>query len=208
MQIQPDKDATLISVLPRFCGLRKRIDKKQMKFHIIKPWSAERNFGKAINDAIDQLYLPYDSKDWIALMDGDACFLTHDWGNKIQSIIENADCYDLIGCFTNRLRENNQLVGGMFNEMDIRKHYDEAIVQWGIYKNKVFSASYDIAGMFMLFRYSAWKNNKFKENTPIFDRLFTRGITKGRVGIAPGLYVLHMYRLWSNNPKNDSKHLF
>lgn len=180
-----------------------------MKFHIIKPWSAERNFGKAINDAIDQLYLPYDSKDWIVLMDGDACFLTPDWGNQIQAIIENADDYDLIGCSTNRLREPHQLVNGMFSEeTSLFQHYVVAVEMQTSHANKIIPFTHDVAGMFMLFRYSVWKTNNFKENTPIFDRLFTRGITKGRVGIAPGLYVLHMYRLWSNNPKNDSKHLF
>ena len=180
-----------------------------MKFHIIKPWSAERNFGKAINEAIEQLHLPDDSKDFVLLMDGDSCFLTPNWGNQIQSIIENADGYDLIGCSTNRLREPHQLVNGVFgSDTSLQIHYQTALNQQTIHGNKIHPFNHDIAGMFMLFRYSAWKNNKFKENTAIFDRLFTRGITKGRVGIAPGLYVLHMYRLWSNNPKNDSKHLF
>lgn len=179
-----------------------------MKFHIIKPWAYDKNFGRSINQAIEQLHLPDDSKDWILLMDGDACFLTPDWGNQIQNIIETADGYDLIGCSTNRLREPHQVVECMFNEMDLKKHYIKATEMINGYGTHVYPFTNDIAGMFMLFRYSAWKKNRFKENTAIFDRLFTRGITKGRVGIAPGLYVLHMYRLWSNNPKNDSKHLF
>lgn len=179
-----------------------------MKFHIIKPWSAERNFGKVINEAIEQLNLTDDSNDFVLLMDGDACFLTPDWGNIIQNIIMKADDYDLIGCATNRLRETYQCVKGMFSEdTTLKQHYETAINQAEL-GNMIYPFNQDIAGMFMLFRYSAWKNNKFKENTPIFDRLFTRGIAKGRVGIAPGLYVLHMYRLWSNNPKSDSKHLY
>lgn len=174
--------------------------------HYITTWSSQKNYGGAINEAIERLNCSDD--DWLVLRDGDACFLTPDWGNQIQSIIENADGYDLIGCSTNRLREPHQVVAGSFNIMDLNKHYEIAVSAKSQHGTKVFPFHHDIAGMFMLFRYSAWKNNKFKENTAIFDRLFTRGITKGRVGIAPGLYVLHMYRLWSNNPKNDSKHLF
>lgn len=179
-----------------------------MKFHIIKPYSQTKNYGLSINQAIEQLHLPEDSEDFVLLMDGDACFLTPDWGHQIQSIIENAYDYDLIGCVTNRLREPHQLVKGMFDEMDLKRHHIAAEYCKSQFKYGVFPFKHDVAGFFMLFRYSAWQTNKFKENTPIFDRLFTRGITKGRVGIAPGLYVLHMYRLWSNNPKNDSKHLF
>lgn len=178
-----------------------------MKVHYITTWSSQKNYGGAINEAIERLNCSDD--DWCCVRDGDACFLTPDWGNQIQSIIENADGYDLIGCSTNRLREPHQLVNGMFSEqIDLASHFNTAIYMKSLNENKIYPFNHDIAGMFMLFRYSAWKNNKFKENTAIFDRLFTRGITKGRVGIAPGLYVLHMYRLWSNNPKNDSKHLF
>lgn len=172
----------------------------------ITSWSSSKNYGGAINEAIERLNCSDD--DWCCVRDGDSCFLTPDWGNQIQSIIENAYGYDLIGCSTNRLREPHQLVAKMFsNERTLLEHY-EAAENMAKLGNVIHPFHHDIAGMFMLFRYSAWKNNKFKENTAIFDRLFTRGITKGRVGIAPGLYVLHMYRLWSNNPKNDSKHLF
>lgn len=175
--------------------------------HYITSWSATKNYGGAINEAIERLNCSDD--DWLVLRDGDSCFLTPDWGNQIQSIIENADGYDLIGCSTNRLREPHQLVKGMFSEETrLSQHYMTALEMQMLYGHTINPFNHDIAGMFMLFRYSAWKNNKFKENTAIFDRLFTRGIKKGRVGIAPGLYVLHMYRLWSNNPKNDSKHLF
>lgn len=179
-----------------------------MTFHLIKPYSQERNFGLAINTAIERMNLPEDSKDWIVLMDGDACFLTPDWGKTIQSLIQTDD-YDLIGCSTNRLREPHQLVNGMFSEdTTLKKHFEQSVNMQNLYGTEIKPFNHDVAGFFMLFRYSAWQTNKFKENTPIFDRLFTRGIGKGRVGIAPGLYVLHLYRLWSDNPKNDSKHLF
>lgn len=173
--------------------------------HYVTSWSSDKNYGGAINSAIEQLNCADD--DWLCLRDGDSCFLTPDWGNHIQAIIDNADDYDLIGCVTNRLREPHQLVKGLFDEMDLKRHHAAAEYCKAQFKYGVFTFKHDVAGFFMLFRYSAWQTNKFKENTPIFDRLFTRGITKGRVGIAPGLYVLHLYRLWSNNPKNDSKHL-
>ena len=169
-------------------------------------WAADKNYGKSINEAIERLN-PSEN-DFVCLRDGDSCFLTPDWGNQLETIVANADGYDLIGCSTNRLREPHQLVNGMFSpSTTLECHYATALDQQEIHGTHVIPFHHDIAGMFMLFRYSAWKTNKFKENTAIFDRLFTRGITKGRVGIAPGLYVLHMYRLWSNNPKNDSKHL-
>lgn len=175
--------------------------------HYITIWDSKKNYGKAINDAIGRLN-PSD-EDWIVHRDGDSCFLTSDWGKQIEDIVSNADGYDLIGCITNRLRDNNQTLGHtMFKEMNMSSHYFQAETMKSNYGIEIFPYDHDIAGFFMLFRVSAWRNNKFKENTPIFDRLFTQGIKKGRVGIVPGLYVLHMYRLWSDNPKNDNKHLF
>lgn len=175
--------------------------------HIVSPWSSEKNFGKAINEAIERLN-PSDD-DWIVHKDGDSCFLTPDWGNQIETIVANADGYDLIGCTTNRLREPHQLVDGMFSEhSSLLEHYEKALYQKIVSANTILPYHHDVAGFFMLFRVSAWLTNKFKENTPLFDRYFTRGIKTGRVGIVPGLYVLHLYRLWSDNPKNDSKHLF
>lgn len=178
--------------------------------HIISPWSSEKNFGKAINDAIERLNP--DANDWVLLKDGDSCFLTPDWGNQLETIVANAGDYDLIGCLTNRLREPYQLAThsdfDVFNQMDMKEHYEMASLANEILGCEIKPFRNDVAGFFMLFRVSAWMNNKFRENTPLFDRYFTRGIKKGRVGIVPGLYVLHLYRLWSDNPKNDSKHLF
>lgn len=174
--------------------------------HYITSWSSQKNYGGAINEAIERLNCSDDH--FICLRDGDSCFLTPDWGNTIQTLTEQND-YDLIGCSTNRLREPHQLVQGVFgSDTSLQTHYQTALNQQEIHGTAIHPFKHDVAGFFMLFRYSAWLNNKFKENTPIFDRLFTRGIAKGRVGIALGLYVLHMYRLWSSNPKNDSKHLF
>lgn len=167
------------------------------KLHIITPWSQTRDFGKSINEAIEQLNPK--SEDWILLRDGDSCFLTSDWGNLIHSAIEkHGHEYDLIGCLTNRLGGPHQCVDN-FELMDLQKHYEIAVIRQKAMGHGVCEFGNDIAGFFMLFSVKIWRAVGGFKNTIVFDREFTKGVRMngGKVGIMPGLYVLHCYRLWA-----------
>lgn len=66
-----------------------------------------------------------------------------------------------------------------------------------------------IAGLFMLFPKSVWKLCKFPENNIAFDDVFSKlVVSKGyKLGLIKGLYVYHQYRIWSDTPTKERKHL-
>jgi hypothetical protein len=171
------------------------------------PYSIEKNFGKAINEYC--ALVP--AGDWIAITDGDVCRLLPEWGIQIQDIAYQAeeDGYQLIGCMTNRLRQNYQLIAGMFDEQNIKSHYNEALARNHKYYDEIGQIKAPIAGFFMLFPQWVWAKYKFREGTECFDTIFSNNILRhnGKIGLAKGLYLYHAYRIWSDNPRLDTKHL-
>jgi hypothetical protein len=175
-----------------------------MKIHYLTPYSSSGNIGKAYNEAISDL--PNDC--YVCIRDGDTMFLAPDWGNQIEQIITDNPNYDLITCMTNRLGINDICVVGMFDEKDISKHIEVAQNRWETRGTEVLD--FDIApGMLMIFHKSLWLKHKFVEKSIIFDKQFSQSVLKsgGKIGVATGLYIFHLYRMWSDKPKSDTKHL-
>lgn len=176
--------------------------------HYITPYSTENNIGKAYNEAIN--CVPND-EDWIVLRDGDTMFLTPNWGRIIEENLKlHEGEYALLGAKTNRIGVYHHKEQGMFNEFDVRKHYDKALELEQAKRNNVQKVGFDIAGFFMAFQKKTWiAVGGFPENTPVFDRIFTRKVRQieGKVGVMEGLYLFHCYRIWSDNPENDVTHL-
>lgn len=177
-----------------------------MNITAITPYCLDKNYGKMLNDRI-----ALEPDGWILLRDSDCCFLTPEYGKQIAEVCANTD-FDLIGCVTNRLgRPIQRHTLEMCNNWDMQEHYKRAVQRqsenWGQIQD-VTETKY-IAGMFMLFRKSTWERIKFKENTPFFDDIFSNAVVKsgGRLGLMRGLYMFHLYRIWSNNPKFDNSHL-
>ncbi len=177
-----------------------------MKIRYILAYSTDKNFGKAINDHVDEI----DGEDtWIVLLDGDTMFLTPDWGVKIHdALASEGDKYGLIGCYTNRLAGMHQLHNKkVSDDLDVRTHYEIAMTysQPGIKEtNKT------VAGMFMAFKKSTWRKvGKFRENDWGFDTTFNKAVrARGmKIGLINGLYVFHLYRIWAERPNTDVKHL-
>lgn len=179
------------------------------KVHYSNPYSADKNIGKVLNDFCAMV----PDGDWICLQDGDMMYLTPDWGRQItDAIVRYGDRYALIGCLTNRLGRSIQRHNGVFsNDHDMRRHYQIACElkdsNWSEVKD-ITSQGY-VAGMFMLFPKSTWNRVKFVENTATFDDQFSREVLRkrGRLGLMTGLYVYHLYRIWSDSPVGDKKHL-
>lgn len=171
------------------------------------PFSTEKNFGKAINDCCK--IVPNDD-DWICIRDGDMMNLTSNWGNIIQDAIDkHGQEYALFGCWTNRLEKGSrQLLIGMYDEMNIKNHWMVAEEMSYDGANYIIPVQ-KIAGLFMLFQKKTWiQAGGFKENDPTFDSMFSRRVRKfGKIGLINRLYCLHLYRIWSNNPGGDTKHL-
>lgn len=164
--------------------------------------TGSKNIGKAYNEAIEAA-----PDEYICLRDGDTIFMIPDWGIQIKEIIETNPDYDIIGCMTNRLAIPQQLVPGMFDEPDIGKHLETA-ENLQQFRTEVFKSNM-AAGLCLIFHKSVWQKCKFKENTVIFDRIFCIDAKlKGfNIGIAKGLYLLHLYRYGKENPQHYKDHL-
>lgn len=174
--------------------------------HYISPYDVNRQFGTSINNAIKQLNP--DENDWICLRDLDVAFLTPDSGRLIHEAVEKyGKEYSLIGCVTNRLGGTNQTAANMFDEMNLMQHYYCAETRNTCFDSEVEAFNHDVAGMFMLFSVKIWRKIGGFKNSIVFDREFTKGvrINGGKVGIMPGLYVLHCYRLWAPT-REEAKH--
>lgn len=181
----------------------KRVKEKKMKIHYITPYSTEGNIGKAYNEAISDL--PDDC--YICLRDGDTMFLTPDWGNQIEAIIRDNPHYDVITCRTNRLGLTDLVIFDM-DHSDISRHIYCANALWDI-NNTAVKPTSTAPGMLMIFHKSTWQKHNFVEKSIIFDKQFSNAVTKGggKIGIALGLYIFHIYRMWSKAPKSDTRHL-
>lgn len=176
-----------------------------MKIRYITPFSTEKNIGKAYNEAIQEL--PDDC--YVVLRDGDTMFLTPDWGNQIERIIADNPDYSVITCMTNRLGLKECLVGGIMNEHDMQRQILLALIMQGEYSSDVCPTTV-APGMLMIFHKSVWaKVGGFKENSILFDREFSAAVIRngGKIGIAMGLYIFHLYRYGQKNPQNYTKHL-
>lgn len=182
-----------------------------LKIRFISPFSFERNrygfpnIGGAYNEAINEL--PSDC--WVVLNDQDVLFLTSDTANHIKEIIESNPEYDLITCMTNRLGVKEQLWYGQFMEGDISHQIEVAKTSWQDHGTTVIPSRL-AAGLCMIFRKSLWvKVGGFPEFDITFDRVFSQKVIKsgGKIGIARGLYIFHLYRYQEKNPQNSIKHL-
>lgn len=186
--------------------------KKAIRVWYSNPYDPGKDIGAAINEFCEAV--PGED-DWIVLQDGDIMYLTPDWGKQIyDALVRNGSDYDLIGCMTNRLGGQHQLVTGMYDVTDIRKHYEVASKLAAEKYAVVEPIKQGIAGMFMCFRKSTWKKYRMNEGTygtVKFDTEFGKAVLSGggRIGLMKGLYVFHLYRIWANTHESryDIKHL-
>jgi hypothetical protein len=184
------------------------------RVYYFTPASGDKNFGKTCNDHCNNV--PNDD-DWVCLRDGDTTFLTPDYPKQIESIIaKHGNEYDLIGCYTNRIGINYQTPDGKLSEdTNIKNHIKIAYQLKEKYEDQVFPLHKNIAGFFLLFPKRAWKEHKFEEGLLVTKKDYDGQVRSGyidywfsnyfarrkRVGIARGLYVFHVYRLFAPDRK-------
>lgn len=173
------------------------------------PFRSDLNIGKSYNEFINCLNVPDDT--WIVIQDGDICYLTPDWGKRIEDALTlDGDKFGLVGCYTNRIKEPKQCHEFKFsNDSDIRNHVAIAHCYQG---QGIQEVNFDIAGLFMAFQKKTWSLvGGFKENDIACDFDFNRRVRaqKLKVGLIRSLYVWHTYRIWTDNPWNSKgiKHL-
>lgn len=176
------------------------------------PARPDKNIGKAINDHIKTIP---EEDAWIVLRDCDTMFLTPNYSAHIEQIVEKyKKTYDVIGCMTNRVGMKYQLLNGFLSEdTDVKNHMNLALkLEKDSWCEVIKSPTY-IAGFFMLFSKKAWLEHPFEEGSILmkkkvgnkieigfFDYWFSNYFyNKKRVGIATGLYIFHLYRLFHPN---------
>lgn len=173
--------------------------------HYITPFRSDKNIGRAYNEACATA----PEGAWICLRDPDTMFLQPDSQALIEQIIESDPPFDLIGCRTNRLRGVHQCLVNMFDEKDMSRHMEMASNKHIKYGVDIHTTIQPIAGMFMLFRKQLWNQIKFVENSIYCDKAFSADVLAagGKLGVAQGLYIFHLYRWSSKHPYDDIGHL-
>lgn len=175
-----------------FVSIAPHKKKEPLKVFYSTPYRSDKNIGKANNDFI--ALLPDDA--WVVITDADALFLRPDFGTCIEEIISNTS-FDLIGCTTNRLGGVNQLYNKEFSEdFNVLNHYHIANELW-LNNGSKTEPTTGVAGLCMIFKKETWKKaGGFKEKSITCDTEFNKSVVKsgGKVGLATGLYMFHMYR--------------
>lgn len=177
-----------------------------MIYHLT-PWLSG-DIGGGLNAAIE--CLPADA--WVCLRDGDTMFLTPQWGKQVEQIVAaHGDEFDLIGCMTNRIRAPYQLHDErLSDEPDVGVHVEIAKRRWNQYGSLVQTLpDGPVAGFLMLFRRATWARHPFQRGSIYFDQKFTTDVRcfGGKVGLALGLYVFHLYRWGARVPAASVAHL-
>lgn len=172
-----------------------------MKIHFISPFSQTVNIGGEYNARINEL--PDDC--YICLRDQDTLPLLPDFGVQIHDLITNNPNFDSFTCMTNRVGIAEHCVPGMFDEADITKHIAKAEELRAI---TTVESTLICTGYCMIFHKSVWQKYKFRENLIAFDiewsrRLMFYGL---KIGLAKGIYLLHLYRFLSDNPQMERSH--
>ena len=168
-----------------------------IQVHHITPARSDKNFGRAINVLIE----PLPENDWICLRDIDSFPPYHEaFITQCEEIANDPRGFFLIGCMTNRIGLPWQLVNGMYNEWDIRKHREKAKELSSIKTIKRIAQTQTVGGLMMLFPKYTWNKvggfleGGVKLKGGYLDYHFSKEV-KGPKGIAEGIYLYHNYRL-------------
>jgi len=166
-----------------------------MGIYYFTPFALDKNLGAAYNKYME--LLP-DDNDWACFTDGDAMFLTPDWGELIDRVVAEHPEAGMFTCYTNRVNNQQQLYRGRFSEnCDIIAHRNIAKVCRTLYINRVKQLSRMISGVMMIIRKKTWREFPFEDgllgvDNAISKRLLDAGKT---VYLIEGIYMLHYYRM-------------
>lgn len=185
----------------QFVSMTPHKKKELPKIVNIQPWRTDKNLGLANNEEISKC----NDDDWIVLTDGDSCWVLPDWGTKIEQVIQDyGDKFDLIGCVVNRLGGLHQCYNNEFDtEVNGYKEWEKANECWDKHGSLVEETT-GIAGVCLIFKKSTWKKaGGFREKTITADTEFCKSVRKsgGKIGLAKGLYRMHLYRIWEKEHK-------
>lgn len=180
--------------------------------HHITPGRSDKNFGKAINDIVKNL----PDQDWICLRDIDTMPGYHEkFFNQIEEIAAQ-NTHGLVSCFTNRLGLRYQVHNNQISNNTCWLHHREIAKQrYKQYGSEVQTTNQTIGGVLMLFPKQVWQavggfpEGGISVNNSFIDYHFSVAVQKAKykIGIAQGVYLIHMYRPEAKHPRMSTQHL-
>jgi GT2 family glycosyltransferase len=183
-----------------------------MNIRYCTPFSIEKNLGKAYNEYVDKLTKYQD--DWVFFIDGDCMFLDPFWGKQIHDLVHKYPETGIFTCYTNRVGDLQQCYEGIrSNNSNILDHYQ---IAQDLKQNKYWETkeiNRVISGHFFGFSRKTWLDvNGFDETSDKILRVDNRFSSKilqsgKKILLIEGLYIFHLYRIWSQHPKKDKNHL-
>jgi GT2 family glycosyltransferase len=176
-----------------------------MNIYYFTPYALNKNLGAAYNHYME--LLPNDD-DWACFIDGDAMFLTPDWGHLIQKAIEAFPETGMFTCYTNRVGNKQQLYRGIFsNNQDMGAHRNIAKVCHEIGKNRTKKLSGPISGVMMIIQKKTWREFLFKDGLLSVDNDISKRLLQAgkEIRLIESIYLLHYYRMAEG--KKYKKHL-
>lgn len=186
--------------------------------HYITSGNSNLNLGKEINDFVKLI----PNNDWVCLRDIDTMPSYHEVFFKQIEDISKTD-FGLVGCVTNRLGLKHHLIDGIKQEnSDWKYHREIGKSRYNKHGSNVREMDFkmdniedSIGGVMMLFPKRVWLDvGGFEEggvsiNGCFIDYLFTKAvISRGhKIGLAEGVYMIHMYRPDAIDTRYATKHL-
>jgi GT2 family glycosyltransferase len=175
--------------------------------HIVKPYSVDKNLGKAYNYAMSLI----PDGDWACLMDYDTTFLTSDCGVILHEYAKLLPDAGMLTCFTNRIhpKADQQLIGGISDDFNLLSHIATAKNQRNFLYNYT-ELKREVSGFLMMVSKDTWNAVKFNESenkclgidNEYCWALFDAGKKIYRMD---GLYVWHTYRPFGIMDKSHLK---
>jgi len=180
-------------------------------------WDMEKNIGKAYNRFMEMLP---NQDDYACFLDGDAMFLTSDFGTQLENIIVYNPQYKLLTCLTNRVGCPYQISRGCPDHDDIKDHRQYATHIQNTHQYKVENIetyklphykNFHISGVLMLIEKGTWeKIGKFNTEgmLGIDNNIHKKAIENNiKVGIMEGVYIYHWYRGGGKRSQQPPTHL-
>lgn len=180
--------------------------------HHITPGSADKNLGKAVNTIVNAL----PNQDWVCFRDIDTMPAYHEKFFQQCEEIAAQGKFGLVSCITNRLGLRYQLHQQKLSQnTDWLYHREIAKKRYQQYKSTVTPTDQTLGGLMLMFPVKVFKEvGGFPEggimiDGSFFDYHFSIAVKNARykLGIANGIYLIHMYRPDFKTPRANIKHL-
>ncbi len=176
-----------------------------MKVHVMTPYSRERTFAVACNEAVAMI----GEDDWICIIDHDFMFLAPE---SIADLYKYAEmCPDsLLTCYTNRVGSRIQCLNGVISENDSMKAWINRAIRMRQVEPSVTEIKGVISGYLLFFSKKLWNDvSHFPEDKTILgvDNGFSgRVLNKGKkIYLMNNMLGWHSYRI--HKDRHDKTHL-